>query len=307
MILKVGVSAGLMTYLLFRIDAIRFIDTLSSVHLSILILSCGLLFVQQGVMVFSWGILLWSQEKGVPYHRILYAHLVGNFFGSFLPSAVGIDVIRAYNLSKGLKRGIHAVSSLFLCRTVAFIILFLMAMAFVVPVARLTGNRDLFYLLFVIFLFFLLFLFTTYHPRTFQWLLSIFRRLHAEPLAVKLDQFRYSLLELSTRKAVLLRLAVLTVVFQVLGILVVYLLGISLEISVDLAYYFILIPVIMVVTLLPISLAGIGVREASFVYLFSQVGATEAQGFSLSLLMFFQSILLALIGGAVYGMRNVTN
>ena len=74
---------------------------------------------------------------------------------------------------------------------------------------------------------------------------------------------------------------------------------------VGLGYYFVYVPVIFVISMLPISVAGIGVREGSFVYFFSQVGASKPEAFSLSLAVFLQAVGLALLGGALYWMNGL--
>ena len=62
-----------------------------------------------------------------------------------------------------------------------------------------------------------------------------------------------------------------------------------------------LVPIVMFVTLLPISIAGLGVREASLVALFSQFGVMDAaQAFVLSMLVFLSGLLSILPGGWIY-------
>jgi hypothetical protein len=60
------------------------------------------------------------------------------------------------------------------------------------------------------------------------------------------------------------------------------------------------LPVIFLLSQLPISIAGIGVREAAFVSLFTTVGATAEQALALSLAYFTLSVVNSLVGGVVY-------
>jgi uncharacterized membrane protein YbhN (UPF0104 family) len=58
--------------------------------------------------------------------------------------------------------------------------------------------------------------------------------------------------------------------------------------------------VVSLVTLLPISIAGLGVREVTYAGLFSLVGVPQALAVSISLLSFSLSLVVCLIGGVLY-------
>ena len=57
-------------------------------------------------------------------------------------------------------------------------------------------------------------------------------------------------------------------------------------------------PAIIVLTMLPISISGIGVREVSFAYFFSHVGVSNEQAVSISLAVFLL-ILIGNLGGGL--------
>jgi predicted signal transduction protein with EAL and GGDEF domain len=81
---------------------------------------------------------------------------------------------------------------------------------------------------------------------------------------------------------------------------VIFLVGRAVGIELGIGYYFIYIPLITALAVLPISVLGIGIREGAFVFFFAQAGVPQAQALSLSLLLFSQSLLMALIGGVWY-------
>jgi glycosyltransferase 2 family protein len=60
------------------------------------------------------------------------------------------------------------------------------------------------------------------------------------------------------------------------------------------------LPVIFLLSQLPISIAGIGVREAAFVSLFGTVGASAEQALSVSLAFFALGVVNNLVGGVMY-------
>ncbi len=300
LLIKVLVSLGLIAVIFVKVDLAGFRRSLGAIDPLIFVSSCFLFGIQQALMAISWGVLLRAKDSKVPYRQVIYAHVVGNFFGTFLPSTLGIDAVRAYSLSRYLKNGVEAASSMFVVRAVGFLVLFIIAIVFAIPMARLAGSHEIFWGLLATFTAFLSTVIAVYHRRTYELLEKVLGFLVVKGIVEKLHDFRLSLLNYSRRRLTLVFLIALTVIYQILGIVVVYVIGLALGISTSLSYYFVLIPVICVITILPISVAGLGVRESSFVYLFSLAGALPGQALSLSLLMFFQAVLLALAGGLVY-------
>ncbi len=77
-------------------------------------------------------------------------------------------------------------------------------------------------------------------------------------------------------------------------------LGYGLGIRAELLDYFIFIPIITVLTFLPVSIAGVGVRELAFVFFFTRVGVPEYACISLSLFYFAMGIVGTLPGAFIY-------
>ena len=73
------------------------------------------------------------------------------------------------------------------------------------------------------------------------------------------------------------------------------------DIELPVLYYFVIMPTIILLTLLPISIAaGLGVREAAFVHLFGLVGMAGDAAFSLSLFVYVISFAAGLPGAWMY-------
>jgi hypothetical protein len=63
---------------------------------------------------------------------------------------------------------------------------------------------------------------------------------------------------------------------------------------------------IWIITMVPISISGLGVREGAFVFFFTKVGVSDLAALLLSFLNFSQLIVLGLMGGIVYLLSQVT-
>jgi hypothetical protein len=89
--------------------------------------------------------------------------------------------------------------------------------------------------------------------------------------------------------------------FQILRILQVVVGAWALGIDTPVLCFFAIMPTIILLTLLPISVAaGLGVREAAFVHLFGLVGMAGDAAFSLSLFVYVISFSAGLPGAWMY-------
>ena len=96
-----------------------------------------------------------------------------------------------------------------------------------------------------------------------------------------------------------------SLVFNITLITMNYLIGLSLGAKISIWYYFLFVPITSIVTLLPISFAGLGVREGAYVLFFTQAGMARETALSLSLLVYVVSIFTpGLIGGIIYVLKG---
>ena len=297
---KLLVSLVLIFLIFSRINLQGLKDNLLLINVFLFGLATLLFFVQQIIIVYAWLILLKAQGNSVPFLNLLEVYVIGSFWGTFLPSSIGMDVVRIYGLSKYLNNGVDPASSMFVARLAGFVILIGFALAAAIPLGNLLENTHLFIWIVILFIIFMASIILVLSPFIQRLFYYIFEKLHLYSVKTYVEKLYVSIYQFSKYKMPMIRMFAVTIVFQILGIYIIFLVGKSLNINVVLTYYFLLIPIIMVITLIPISIAGIGVREGSFVYFFSLIGLTATKSLSLSLMIFFQWLLLALIGAAVY-------
>ena len=69
---------------------------------------------------------------------------------------------------------------------------------------------------------------------------------------------------------------------------------------------FLVVPIAVFVMMVPISINAIGVREAIFVFIFSQYGVAEEQSLLVGLIAYGFSLLQGILGGVVFALRRYT-
>ena len=79
-----------------------------------------------------------------------------------------------------------------------------------------------------------------------------------------------------------------------------YLISFALGARINLLYFFVIVPIISTISALPISVAGLGLREASSVYFFTKAGMSSEIALATSLLNFSILFLFGLCGGLIY-------
>jgi uncharacterized protein (TIRG00374 family) len=104
------------------------------------------------------------------------------------------------------------------------------------------------------------------------------------------------------KKAVLIKTLLLSIMIQTIIIFAVYVLGRGLGVQVPLFPLFVFIPVIWTIATIPISISGLGVREASFVLLFGFLGISPVQATAVSF-AWFLSVATGSLPGLIEYLR----
>jgi len=92
----------------------------------------------------------------------------------------------------------------------------------------------------------------------------------------------------------------LSALLQALIIVTYYVIGVGLNLGVPLLYFFLFVPLITAVAMLPVSVAGLGVREGGVIYFFGKVGVDAATALGMSLVWFSLTLLVSSLGGLAF-------
>jgi uncharacterized membrane protein YbhN (UPF0104 family) len=92
----------------------------------------------------------------------------------------------------------------------------------------------------------------------------------------------------------------MSMLVQVAGVISLWLIGMALGLEIPVAYYCILGPMVSLLTLLPISVNGMGVRELGTVAFLLPLNVHEDTSKSLAFLWFASGVAISLLGGLIY-------
>jgi uncharacterized protein (TIRG00374 family) len=323
---KVIVSLILIVLLLREIGWQETLEKLLQIHPGYLLTALVVALLGVVVRAYRWQVLLSALEIEVPLGQLTALYFIGFLFTNVLPTGFGGDPIRMYELSRYTHRTAESAGTVLADRFFGLIVLQAMA---VVALAFAYQLVEPWMIAFTVLLFVgsLVAVWLLLNRRLWQSLGECLKPLaalgqkqgpvpstgsghglskvegKAEGIATGLKRFYESLHGYSI-PAVGKTLGV-SLVFNILLITMNYLLGLALGDRVSIWYYFLFVPITSIVTILPVSFAGLGVREGAYVFLFTQAGMPRETALSLSLLVYIISIFApGLIGGVVYVLKG---
>lgn len=283
-LVKVLVSSGLLYIVISKTG----IDKVLSILKDINILS---FFFAVVVYVFSifissvrWKFLL---PDGFALRKLFSLYIIGAFFNNLLPGIIGGDAVKAYYLYKNTGKGGPAIASVFMDRYIGFsALMFIGLTAFPFGLNYFHGSILVWFLPIAIFLFII--------GSFLVFGLKIGK-------GVKLLSESYNYFGIyKNRKSVIIKTFFISIIIQTAGILAVYAISMGLGVKVPLTSLFIFIPIISTITTIPISISGMGVREASFVLLFGSIGISPVQATAVSFAWFLSVVTGSLPGLVEY-------
>jgi uncharacterized membrane protein YbhN (UPF0104 family) len=69
---------------------------------------------------------------------------------------------------------------------------------------------------------------------------------------------------------------------------------------------FVVVPLILLVSMIPITPSGLGLTEGAFVFFLQRVGATEVEGLGVALVLRAKVVIIAAVGGLLWlGVKNL--
>jgi uncharacterized membrane protein YbhN (UPF0104 family) len=307
-LVKLGVSAALMALLLARSDTGRLWRQARAASPAWLTVALALYFAMILVSAWRWSLLLRAQRVAVPGRQLVTSFLVATFFNNFLPSNIGGDVVRIRDTAGAAGSRTAATLIVAADRALGLLGLLLVA-AFgatlagsIVPGPRapiwppllwaaLAGAAILFAL-------------PVAAPGAFERLLRPLRRINPEWVDLRLQRTTSALTGFRRDPGAVLTCFAGAVVVQAVLVAFYAAIARSLSIPISALHLAVIVPVSFLVQMLPVSLNGFGVREATFSYYFVGLKLPLESGLVLSLMGAGLMLLVSLSGAAVYAARR---
>jgi uncharacterized protein (TIRG00374 family) len=270
----------------------------SNLQIRYIVLALIALLLSHLLGAMQWRLLLVKQSVVMSYMEILKIYFMGLFFNNFMPGNVGGDVKRVADIrmESGQKLGAGIAATVF---DRVFGLFFLNALALTVGALFFIwdpGKSSFLLPSLGVFCCFCILFSILFSRRFGHWAESIYTRFLPAAIVASLASLR-SRFHLFRDQKLWLQVFVLSAVTQSLRVSVHWLCGLAIGVNIAVSWYFYFIPIVAVITAVPISIGGFGVREASAVYLFRQVGVAPMDAVVVQLLAYFVALSISILGG----------
>ena len=269
--LKLAVTALLLLLLYRKVDGKAFAELFARMDWRWPPLFFAIAFANMGLSSVRWRLFLRADGLDVSVGKLFASHWIASFCNFFLPSNVGGDLYRIADIGAKSGSAVRGTASVFMDRLSGFLAMSFLGFVFPLAGLRFVPREHWPWLLvpdafFVAFLgIFVLFVFGQGLLRRLLRILPGSARERALAIA---DRFLASVAAYARRPSVPLRAFALSLLFQFLVFVAIWTVGRALRIPVPFAWYCVFAPLVCILEALPVSINGMGLREAAYVVFF---------------------------------------
>src|SRR6202045_388411 len=293
--LKILISAGLLYLALRKVNLLDLASRINIASLGWIGAAIAVTFLQIFVGVLRWCEISAECGAPLPTRQAMRFNLIGAFFNQTLPSAIGGDAVRLWLVARAGAGWRAATYSIFVDRAIGLIALSVIIVASLPWTYSLIRDPDgrsaLLLGDFAALASGAGFLILGVLP--FPWLKHCWGTHHIYACSVIANRVIFS-------RAHGPAIAVLSVLVHVLAVVIAWCVVQAIPTPVQFSQIFQLIPPVMLITMLPISIAGWGVREATLGLAFGYAGLMTNEGINVSLLFGAVSFVVGAFGGLVW-------
>ncbi|MCX6567127.1 MAG: lysylphosphatidylglycerol synthase transmembrane domain-containing protein [Candidatus Aminicenantes bacterium] len=277
---------------------------LQGANWALLVLSFSLHAFGLFASAYRWQILAKAQGDRIPLGFLTKSYLIGKFFNTFLPTSFGGDVVRIWDGSKFSSSIVKSSAIVVVERMTGVIVLFLFALVASLGRLEMAGR--------VPFIGAAMALGFVGLAGTVAFLLpAAGRALRRGPtrgfIRKTLDKmllFREAVVAYRRYPKPFFRAMLWAVLLQLNVILYFILIGKALGLPIPAFDYFIFIPLVLLVQMLPVTINGLGVREGAYVAIFAYYGLSSSAALSYSFIDLAYSLIIGAVGALLYLTRK---
>jgi len=301
---KLVITAAIF-YLIFRKFDIKLAGLFNSIQWFPYIFAA--LFIRLILMPFisvnRWKLFLLHSGIEERFFTLTKISFLASFYGIVLPSSQGGDMMRMYLIEKKhghIQQKITPSSSVLIERMIGFVLLALIGLISSILIPNYEHKEKIIILISTINLlvFLLIFILTN------KWFYSIFSKLLSRINVLKsimgfIEKTHFSMVTFPYKK-VLLPSVFLILSLQFCTIFIVFLVFLSFGVDLPFYQHISFYPIICILSIVPIAISGLGLREGFFIYFYTLVGISPEIAVGVSLTNYaVQTLSSASVGGII--------
>ncbi len=292
---------GLLFYLM-KDEAPMILEVLRNANRKMLLVMVGVFLSTVFILARRLQLIFAAEDVSIRLRETLNLTFVGYFFNNFLPTSVGGDIVKAMCATRVTGEPVKSVTSVLMDRIFGlftFILIPSISLLFILKNLSNPAVPVIVYSFLALSIFCSFLIFNRGVARRFRFVETLLGYVR---LGAKARKIYDGLHNFKNHKGVVAQAMLLSIIGQGIGIFVLYGLSRALGADVSPVYFYLLVPVVHLVSMLP-SLNGLGIREGAYIYFLSPYIGKE-QAAALGILWLALLFLLSLIGGIIYLVRQ---
>jgi glycosyltransferase 2 family protein len=259
--IRVCVSGVIILLLLRKVDIAKVIQFVGDIHPKYALIALIIVIILRVWMAIRWEIILTYHKMAVTLQEIVSITFISLSIGQLFPGGIGPDVMRAYQLHHRYGRLVDITTTILLDRIIGMYSIFFVGLLGAIMASCMGFSTGLIPILIVINGAFII----GWYVSKFFKKLSILQH----PKMHKINRLKIAITSRETMRSIFPKVFLFSVLAQVSRCFVFYFLYVAMGVNVNLIYFFSFIPLVYVITFIPIGFNGIGLREGALIYFFS--------------------------------------
>lgn len=307
-LLKTAVGLGLLLVLLVWNDNGRkLLDVLGGFRPEYVFALFALAAATDGISSTKWGLFLADRGHRLPWWRLFELYLIGRFFSNFLPSMFGGDLARVYLVGRQISSFSVSAASVVMERATGLVGLALLALVGCIVNPAILQNPVIAIPLILSILATGMGVVAFFRPGLFALGVRIADRIPVvRRIAHKIEKLLNDVSHYRSNYPLLLKSLLYSFLFHVVAALNVYVTCLAIGFEPFFLDVMVITPVIMLLSMIPVSPNNIGWWEWCFSVLLVSAGATAAEGLAVALVLRVVNLAASLLGGLL-SLRDQSN
>ncbi|MFZ4796171.1 MAG: lysylphosphatidylglycerol synthase transmembrane domain-containing protein [Bacteroidia bacterium] len=301
-VLKLGITICILYFFIWKFDVNLILLFAKITDKKYIYIDLLIPILIQFISANRWKLFLKQLGIEESIWSLIKINSISIFQGLVLPSSQGYDVLRIYKIEKRhpKNRG-GAGSTIIIERVIGLIVLCSLSLVFSIISKDFTNQNQVVLIIGLITFALSIIIFLLLNKNLHRYFSN--KSFQNKYLQKGFDYFDkiYKAIAYFPYHKVLLSSIVLILMFQLATIVSVYLIFNAFGFDIPLYQHISLYPIISILSMIPITISGFGIREGFFVYFYSQLGVSADVAIGVSLVNYMIIVLTpALIGSLFY-------
>lgn len=295
-ILKIVFTVGLLGFFLYRTDLAHVATSLQDLSIYMVPVIMALYFLGMALISYKWKLLL-------PDYSLLFLmkyNLIGVYYSTVLPSQITGEVVKSYILGKKGSDPHKIIASVFVDKVTGLISILVISIAGVILTSQKVPHGIIYSI--IILLALIIIILMGIRLKAAYMIIAKMLRFLSDKIP-KTQYFFNHLIQFidewnifSGKIKILLMNVLVGIVFHFMAVLINYLLANEVGIIVSYFDWCWIYGLLSIVLLIPVSIAGIGLRDGTLISVLGIFGVTSGKAVALSLVLLGFLVVLAITG-----------